>query len=801
MARRTRSGAQWSPWVLAELSTGPLIVPPRVQIVRAPVSLAPYLRDAMDAAERRANQHDTVDTEEDDEWEDEDPVLSRPATPISHPPTPLPPTSSWSRSPSPLSDLPPSPSPSIGASPTPDLPLVPNAPAFHCLPAANSGRLKATGFGPVPQARHSQDYRQEEAHPTTCRAARDLPVSAGGNWTGPRASKKARLSQILSSYWMPMGALSQYFSGRPEGDDWDDVIAEMERVMDRGNFYVLKGGLTKGPGQKKPGNLALPKEYRRLLELIASNPAIRRITGFQSSGLARYLPKSYQYYKATMQSIFEHQPELVQLFPNSHLDMLNFAYGMCAMTSGGRFNHKLSGHIYIDHLKTVCEFPSGATVLLLSGRCHHGNTPIARHETRYSMTQYAAGALFQWVAYGHQSVKSLLAQKGGAAKKAEIDGEAGARAEWALGLLSKADELDADRAEPTSDAMDDLPPPAMGSPPRRKKRLFSPKPETRTIFKNFPSEIIRDAPGFHTDQETTRPRHRRMIFQIALMDELIARTQSDREKARARLRRERKEAQDRVNAEAWQLAHPPPPPTLRIVHRHGWRAARQEPLEEEDLYLDDACPGDISLFYAEEDDLNDGSDSDDSQDGYVPRARARQVHYIPEERITVASDGRLNSTMSSIPTPASPAKKSRVTLKPDVPAGPAFSPQEWEADFAEFDAEFGPGMQTSGPRKLRDSDDPHGQWARLDREDFLDELLRHDGRGDHVEQTVWAGVGCDAEHPSYRCTDCMHSCLYCGVCVKRVHAFMPFHQIERWENDHFHQCTLKSLGVRIQLGH
>jgi hypothetical protein len=209
MARRTRSGAQWSPWVLEELSTGPSIVPPRVQIVRAPVSLAPYLRDAMDAAERRANQRDAVDTEEDDEWEDEDPVLSRPATPISHPPTPLPPTSSWSRSPSPLSDLPPSPSPSIGASPTPDLPLVPNAP-----PSIVSRRkqrqaeghrarrqrrrvahAKATGFGPVPQARHSQDYRQEEAHPTTCRAARDLPASVGGNWTGPRASKKARLSR------------------------------------------------------------------------------------------------------------------------------------------------------------------------------------------------------------------------------------------------------------------------------------------------------------------------------------------------------------------------------------------------------------------------------------------------------------------------------------------------------------------------------------------------------------------------------------------------------------------------------
>jgi hypothetical protein len=112
--------------------------------------------------------------------------------------------------------------------------------------------------------------------------------------------------------------------GRPEGDDWDNVIAEMVQVMEgvrargaergvfkrekrrhrRGDFYVIKGGLTKGPGQKvcpqrrllyliccilftsqcqKPGNLAHGKEYRRLLELIASNPAIRRIAGFQSS--------------------------------------------------------------------------------------------------------------------------------------------------------------------------------------------------------------------------------------------------------------------------------------------------------------------------------------------------------------------------------------------------------------------------------------------------------------------------------------------------------------------------------------
>ncbi|KAJ7858243.1 hypothetical protein B0H14DRAFT_3447371 [Mycena olivaceomarginata] len=148
----------------------------------------------------------------------------------------------------------------------------------------------------------------------------------------------------------------------------------------------------------------------------------------------------------------------------------------------------------------------------------------------------------------------------------------------------------------------------MDSPPRRKMRLFSPKPQTRTIL-NFPSEIIADVPGFHTDQErrahvrlALQQREEltrvagpcRMTFQISLMEELIARARTEREKVRASLRHELKEAQDRANAEAWQLAHPPPPLTLRIVHRRGWCTARQDPLKEEDLYLDDAHLRDIA---------------------------------------------------------------------------------------------------------------------------------------------------------------------------------------------------------------
>jgi hypothetical protein len=62
------------------------------------------------------------------------------------------------------------------------------------------------------------------------------------------------------------------------------------------------------------------------------------------------------------------------------------------------------------------------------------------------MTQYAAGALFRWAAYGYQSAKSLLSKSGGAEAKQQFDGEPGAQWQWALNLFSKHAELEADRA-------------------------------------------------------------------------------------------------------------------------------------------------------------------------------------------------------------------------------------------------------------------------------------------------------------------------------------------------------------------
>ena len=76
-------------------------------------------------------------------------------------------------------------------------------------------------------------------------------------------------------------------------------------------------------------------------------------------------------------------------------------------------------------------------------------------------------------------------------------------------------------------------------------------------------------------------------------------------------------------------------------------------------------------------------------------------------------------------------------------------------------------------------DDPNGQWARDHREEFLDEILRHDGRGDYMYQVVCAGDGNDCGGvPEFRCSDCLQPCLYCRACIVSLHKRTPLHHLE-----------------------
>ncbi|KAK6966733.1 hypothetical protein R3P38DRAFT_3337733 [Favolaschia claudopus] len=461
MGRLTRSGVQWSPFEFdIPAPTAPHTL---IDIVETGVSLSPCILNAVLNADIHAAAADArVDSDliildnledPDGEWEDEDPVLSRAQSPLSRSPSPLTPLS---RSPSPSAT-------SLAAECAPPIstPLRRQAQGHKARRQKHRATTsEATPFGPLPQKR---------TLPTTAFRAVHIRASGSGSWTGPRASSHKKLGiaerirrvkELLDNgcrlvEWDGRGPklivdaegrIVAILLGRPEGEDWDEVIREMERFLEavrkrginrgvlrpkdmrhrRGVFYVLRGGITKGPGQKKPGNLAHSKPRRQLVHNITSNIHISRIAGFQSSGFARYAPKLYEYYFNTLRGLYHRQPELEQLFPNSifptasfnlgpdvvtpeHLDMLNLPHGMCAITSGGKFDHKRGGHIFIKQLNALCEFPSGSTILLLSGSCDHGNTRSPR------------------------------------ARLAWPTGSPGERAARAMELLSKISELDEDR--------------------------------------------------------------------------------------------------------------------------------------------------------------------------------------------------------------------------------------------------------------------------------------------------------------------------------------------------------------------
>ncbi|KAJ7699783.1 hypothetical protein B0H14DRAFT_3100193 [Mycena olivaceomarginata] len=93
------------------------------------------------------------------------------------------------------------------------------------------------------------------------------------------------------------------------------------------------------------------------------------------------------------------------------------------------------------------------------------------------------------------------------------------------------------------------------------------------------------------------------------------------------------------------------------------------------------------------------------------------------------------------------------------------------------------------------------QW-RDRRAVFLDELLRTEGRGYHRQQTRCATCATDVAKAIFRCRDCFTDALFCKACLVSIHRDNPLHRVECWgDGAFFETIDLKSLGLRIQLGH
>lgn len=113
-------------------------------------------------------------------------------------------------------------------------------------------------------------------------------------------------------------------------------------------------------------------------------------------------------------------------------------------------------------------------------------------------------------------------------------------------------------------------------------------------------------------------------------------------------------------------------------------------------------------------------------------------------------------------------------------------------------------------------DDPQKLWVP-ERDTFLREFIRLEGRGDAMWFQACHGIrGCKNE-PVVRCRDCEGLQMYCQSCIVSCHCAMPLHNVEVffsiifyfqifnrtqvWTGKYFQRTALRDLGLRVQLGH
>ncbi|KAJ3487345.1 hypothetical protein NLJ89_g11719 [Agrocybe chaxingu] len=118
------------------------------------------------------------------------------------------------------------------------------------------------------------------------------------------------------------------------------------------------------------------------------------------------------------------RPELRRLFESSvftattynfglqttsflHYDFANFSYGWCAITALGDYDYHKGGHLVLWDIQLIIESPRGMTILIPSAILTHSNVAIQKHEARYSVVQYSAGALFRWVENSPQKAEDF----------------------------------------------------------------------------------------------------------------------------------------------------------------------------------------------------------------------------------------------------------------------------------------------------------------------------------------------------------------------------------------------------------
>ncbi|KAL0067413.1 hypothetical protein AAF712_005642 [Marasmius tenuissimus] len=210
-------------------------------------------------------------------------------------------------------------------------------------------------------------------------------------------------------------------------------LTKIKKRNRRGRFKALQAGVSYGMGMKKPAVQGQScRANKEAMDGLLEDRDLNRIAGLQSAAFETWSSASlYASYVENKRSLTKHDPSLrwnfstsifasitVNLGPRTvsidHADQNNRCDSFCAITplsppSGG-FDYRLGGHLILWDLRIVVEFPPGTTILLPSAVLRHSNVAIGKHEKRYSVTQYSAGALFRWAEHGFQSEDSFYSR-------------------------------------------------------------------------------------------------------------------------------------------------------------------------------------------------------------------------------------------------------------------------------------------------------------------------------------------------------------------------------------------------------
>ncbi|KAJ3871267.1 hypothetical protein F5051DRAFT_446413 [Lentinula edodes] len=291
-----------------------------------------------------------------------------------------------------------------------------HAPSLPSPPPASSSKRKLDALDGWPSLEDAAEFKQQynnKHHPKsqeTALRSEELPFASGGYLAIDNAfhgaqvrcdlkrmkaegfrlvTSEDRMSVPLTDRENHIMACVLYGSSsksyRDSVQTMADAILDMgkqtkwkraEKKHKHGHFPALARGISFGKGQPEP--MRLSDEHQPLMEELLQMPCFRQVAGHQSAALATWSLKSYLEHQCINRELKEKLPHLQRNFDNNSMNDVRIP---CAITSGGKYNYKLGGHLILWDLKVVIEFPPGATILLSLALLRHSNQPVAPGET------------------------------------------------------------------------------------------------------------------------------------------------------------------------------------------------------------------------------------------------------------------------------------------------------------------------------------------------------------------------------------------------------------------------------------